>query len=117
MTKWNEGVSKVRNDSPVLETFLEKINATFINHYELAFFGDPVDEEFLEQITVATHIFSVGDKLSKIAFEYYGDAKLWWVLAWFNDKPTDFDCKIGDIIRIPEPLKEVLHQAYKRDQE
>ena len=116
MTKWNEGVEKVENNTDIVQPFLDKIGATKVNHYSLAFFGDPVDEEFLKEITVTTHIFSSGDKLSKIAYDHYGDPRLWWVLAWFNAKPTDFHCKIGDTIRIPEPLLEVLHQAYKRDE-
>ena len=116
MTKWNEGVQIVENSTDKVQTFLEKIGASKITHYQLAFFGDPVDAEFLEQISVSTHIFSVGDRLSKIAFDYYGDAKLWWLIAWFNDKPTDFHCRIGDVIRIPEPKEEVLLQVYKRDQ-
>ena len=116
MTKWNEGVQKVSNDTPIIQPFLDKIGASFVNHYELAFFGDPVDEQFLKEITITTHVFSAGDKLSKIAFDHYDDARLWWVLAWFNAKPTDFHCRIGDTIRIPQPLPEVLNQAYKRDQ-
>ena len=54
------------------------------------------------------HIFKLGDRLFKIAFDEYGDSKYWYLLAWWNKKPTDFHCKIGDIIYIPKPLQEVL---------
>jgi len=48
------------------------------------------------------------DKLYNLAHEYYGYAELWWILAWFNKKPTEAHFKIGDIVYIPLPLAEVL---------
>ena len=57
------------------------------------------------------HIYKTGDKLYKISYSYYGDTKYWWVIAWFNRKPTDFHCKIGDTIYVPFPLKQALYLA------
>tara|TARA_Y100000592_G_C5440106_1_gene302891 strand:- start:116 stop:466 length:351 start_codon:yes stop_codon:yes gene_type:complete len=54
------------------------------------------------------HIFKVGDRLYKIAFDEYGDSKYWYLLAWWNKKPTDFHCKIGDVIYVPKPLQDLL---------
>ena len=71
-------------------------------------------ESFLEEISVAEHVFSLGDTLSKIAFKQYGDSRLWWVLAWFNTKPTDLHCEVGEIIYAPHPLEEVLNQMFNR---
>mgnify|MGYP003116665320 FL=1 len=42
-------------------------------------------------------------KLYNLADEYYGDVNLWWVIAWFNRKPTDGHYSIGDIVYIPMP--------------
>lgn len=112
-TKWNKNGEIVENNTPEIQSFLNKTGAPKVDHYKLIEFGDPVAIEFLEEITVVTHIYSAGDKLSKIAFDHYGDAKLWWVLAWFNAKPTESHCKIGDAIRIPSPIAEVLLQAHK----
>lgn len=86
-----------------------------IEHYGLVSFGDPNEQSFLRKISKTLHIFKTGDKLSKIAYEYYGDPKLWWVLAWFNSKPTDFHCRIGDTIEVPKPLDEVLMQIHNRE--
>ena len=61
------------------------------------------------------HIFATGDKLFKLSYDYYGDTRFWWVIAWFNKKPTDFHCKIGDTIWIPFPLKEALYFANRDD--
>ena len=67
-----------------------------------------------KEIKKLNHVFTTGDSLSKIAFKHYGDARYWWVLAWFNAKPTDFHCEIGDIIEIPLPLEEVILKARDR---
>lgn len=111
MTQWNKTGQKLANDTDVVKKFLDKTGAQKVDHYGIIFYGDPVAQEFLEEVNYVTHVFSVGDRLSKLAHEHYGDARLWWVLAWFNGKPTDYHCKIGDIIRIPFPLEEVLLQA------
>jgi nucleoid-associated protein YgaU len=58
------------------------------------------------------HLYSTGDSLSKIAYKYYGQAKYWWVIAWFNSKPTDFHCNNGDTILVPLPLEAAIGQAY-----
>ena len=50
----------------------------------------------------------MGDRYFKLAYEYYGDSKLWWVIAWYNQKPSEADVKNGDTIFIPLPLDKVL---------
>ncbi len=113
MTTWTKNGIKVANNTEVIKEFLNKTGAKKVDHYGIISYGDPVSQEFLEEIEYVTHIYAVGDRLSKLAHEHYGDARLWWVLAWFNAKPTDYHCKIGDKIRIPFPLDEVLNQAHK----
>jgi len=44
------------------------------------------------------------DRIDLLAYTYYGDPILWWVIAVANDMeiiPTDF--KVGDQITIPSP--------------
>lgn len=111
MTKWNKSGEKLANNTEVIKSFLEKTGASKVDHYGLIFYGDPVSQQFLEEISIVDHVFKKGDRLSIIAHNYYGDAKLWWLLAWFNGKPTDFECKVGDIIKVPSPVEEVILQA------
>lgn len=116
MTEWNKNAQILANNDPVYQKFLQKLGATKIDHYGIVRFGDPRSEEFLRELSgKRQRIFGIGDSLSKIAHEYYGDARLWWLLAWFNAKPTDFHCKVGDIIEIPFPLEEVMLHAYNRE--
>ena len=56
----------------------------------------------------ASHIWALGDSYYNLAYQHYGDAKYWWIIAWFNKKPTESHVGLGDIIRIPKPVGEVL---------
>ena len=49
-----------------------------------------------------------GERLDKLAAEYYGNPNNWWVIASFNRKPTESHAKHGDIIRIPKDLSLAL---------
>lgn len=114
MTEWTENGKIFDNSDGIYYDFLQKTGANKVTHYGMIPFGDPRAESFLENIMVSKHIYSTGDRLSKIAYKSYGDARYWWVLAWFNGKPTDFHCSIGDTIYIPTPIQDVLIQAYGR---
>ena len=41
------------------------------------------------------------DSLYKLSYQYYGEYQYWWVIALFNNKPTDAHYKVGEIIYIP----------------
>ncbi len=56
-----------------------------------------------------TRIWGVGDHYYKLADEYYGNPEMWWVIAFFNQKPTEFHVKPGDVIYIPVPLEAILY--------
>ena len=67
------------------------------------------------QLSVIKHVVQSGDRMYKLAFEHYGDTQYWWLIAWYNKKPTDFHLKPGDVIDIPLPLKEVLYLATRNE--
>jgi len=96
------------NSNPIYESFLKRRGISSFRHYSKMKIGIITPEE-ITQLTVIDHIWLTGDRLSKLAFKYYGDTRYWWVLAWFNQKPTDNFCKLGDTIHIPLPLEEVLY--------
>tara|TARA_R110000824_G_scaffold9834_1_gene43540 strand:+ start:11427 stop:11762 length:336 start_codon:yes stop_codon:yes gene_type:complete len=68
-------------------------------------YPDLQDYQFLDY---ATHIWKTGDKLYKLSNDYYTDPSYWWVIAMFNQKPTEAHYKIGDELYIPLPLTKVL---------
>jgi len=54
------------------------------------------------------HIWVRGDRFYKLAHKYYGKPEYWWVIAWFNQTPTEAHVEIGDVIKIPLPLHKVF---------
>ena len=59
----------------------------------------------MRDIATIDHLWRVGDKWWKLAQTHYGDPELWWIIAWFNQKPTEVHCKNGDLVLIPFPLE------------
>ena len=56
----------------------------------------------------ATRIWKQGDRLWKLAAEFYNDPSLWWVIAWYNQKPTEGHFQLGSTVLIPLPIEDVL---------
>jgi len=51
-----------------------------------------------------------GDRLDTLAYNYYGDTTLWWVIAKANGvkgKPT---LTIGEILRIPSNIVNIIEK-------
>ena len=67
--------------------------------------NEPTEEELKDEINFVERIFSMGDKMYKYAKEIYGDTEYWWVIAWFNNKPTDVHWKLGETVYIPVPFR------------
>lgn len=48
------------------------------------------------------YTFQEGDRLDYLAYQFYGDPQLWWVILDNNPKyMTPFDIKPGDLLSIP----------------
>jgi hypothetical protein len=78
-----------------------------IKHYSTANFRYPTADE-LEGVKINIEIFKIGDRFYKYAQKYYGDSSYWWVIAYFNQKPTENMINVGDTIYIPTPLTRML---------
>jgi hypothetical protein len=73
-------------------------------------FFKPLDAAAKAGLTVRPIIWQRKTRLFKLAHEFYGDSRLWWAIAWFNQKPTDAHYKIGDTVYIPSPIETVLRR-------
>jgi len=49
-----------------------------------------------------------GSRLDSLANEYYGDTKLWWVLAKSNGIRGKIALKAGELIRIPSNITKII---------
>lgn len=67
-----------------------------------------VSDDDLQELDLVPHIWKTGDRFFKLASKYYGDPQKWWVIAFFNYRPTDSHVTIGETIYIPRPLEKVL---------
>tara|TARA_R110000824_G_scaffold56287_4_gene154244 strand:+ start:769 stop:1104 length:336 start_codon:yes stop_codon:yes gene_type:complete len=96
-----------KNDDELYEATLEDRGINYIKHYVTpAMSGLTVGERASLQRT--KHIWKLGDKFFKLAAQYYGDPKMWWVIARYNTLPTEAHVSTGQIIYIPQPLTRVL---------
>ena len=60
------------------------------------------------RVTSTKHVWKYGDRLYKLAHQYYGDSTYWWVIAWYNGYCTEASISTGNVIFIPISLKDVL---------
>lgn len=96
----------VNNDESYDELFRDRgINQ--VSQYETKALYYPNNEEMAD-IAFDTKRWQVGDRLYKIASEYYGNPKYWWVIAQFNQKPTESHFQVGDIYYIPISIEQIL---------
>lgn len=59
-----------------------------------------------DDIYVATE---TGDRLDTLAYQYYNDASLWWIIAAANNiHNAPFGLDDGTILRIPQNYIEIL---------
>ena len=62
----------------------------------------------ISQLQLEGHVWTLGDRYYKLAHEYYGSSRFWFVIAWFNQAPTESHLEAGQLIRIPLPLERIL---------
>jgi len=97
------------NDAEAYRRYLKTRGLKHIKQYNTPKMLYPTDKQASENFTTISHIWGIGDKYYKLADEYYYDPTMWWVIAFYNQKPTEFHIKLGDIIYIPTPLESILY--------
>ena len=95
------------NNEEIYKEHFRARGVKFINHYPTANLAHPTDEQILALERVP-HVWTVGDRYYKLANKFYGDSTLWWIIAWYNQKPTEAHVAIGDTIYVPLPLHKIL---------
>lgn len=88
------------------EALLER-GIKYFRQYGTAVLSHPVPAQ-IRRLDRVGHVWSIGDRYYKLAHQYYGDSRYWWVIAWYNQKPTEAHLKLGDTISIPLPLYKIL---------
>jgi hypothetical protein len=97
-----------RNDNKLYKKILEERNVKYIRQFRSPVLAYPTAEQ-MRGLQKTGHIWTLGDRFYKLAYEYYGESQYWWVIAWFNKTPTETHVSLGDIVYIPLPLYTILN--------
>jgi len=55
-------------------------------------------------------VTEMGDRLDTLAYQYYGDQSLWWIIASANNiHDPSFAVKDGTILRIPKDYLQIIN--------
>ena len=95
------------------KSIFEEKGVDFIRQYGTPDLQYPTSAQ-MEDMTLIRHIWKRGDKLFKLAYQHYGDSEMWYVIAWFNKRPTEAHIKYGDVVLIPHPLSIVTKYLRNR---
>ena len=102
-----DGVEEAINKEELYQEHLEKRGVKFITQYKTFHMRHPTASQ-VGKLNMIGHTWSLGDRYYKLAHKYYGDSEWWWIIAWFNQKPTESHVELGEVVNIPMPLDKVL---------
>ncbi len=60
-------------------------------------------------VNTTNYIWKYGDRYYNLAQQFYGVPEYWWVIAWWNARPSEADILPGDVITIPLDLETTLN--------
>ena len=102
----NRAITK--NDNELYKKHFEDRGVNFIRQFRTPTLSYPSAKQ-MRQVQRIGHIWTYGDRFYKLAHKFYGESKYWWVIAWFNKRPTEAHIKRGDTVYIPLPLHRILN--------
>ena len=97
----------VNNDTEEHSDSAARRNVPFIKHHRSVRTKEITVEEG-KRIIHKFHVWKQSDRFWKLANKYYGDPEYWWVIARYNELPTESHLDNGDTIVIPFPLQVTL---------
>jgi hypothetical protein len=112
MSRYSQKYKFVMNPRPGRQTEIYQELVHKRNIKKLTQYASPKFPELTlarrQSILYDSHVWSLGDRFYKLAYQYYGDASLWYIIAWFNQSPTENHVNIGDTIMVPVNSERVL---------
>ena len=95
------------NRMPLYRSLLASRGVKFIKQYKTPNMHFPTDKE-MGKLREVDHTWKTGDRFFKLAYTFYNDPTLWWIVAWYNQAPTESHLATGQVIQIPLPLDVVM---------
>jgi hypothetical protein len=96
-------INKHENYKPLLDAR----DLKHVRQYSSPWMRFPTPEE-MNTLNLVGHTWKAGDRFYKLAEQYYADPELWFIIAWFNQKPTEAHVAAGETLRVPLPLDRIL---------
>jgi nucleoid-associated protein YgaU len=97
----------INTDEEYYSSLVSKRGVKNVDHHVTPFLNNPTVGD-RRRIKTIPHIWRYGDRLYKLADQYYGDSRYWWVIAWWNGYSLEADIKLGSKLLIPVNLEEAL---------
>ena len=82
------------------------IQETF--QYGMPIIGYPSPSE-IRSLDNVLRVWHSTDTLYNVSNEYYSSPQYWWVIAWYNQKASEAEFKVGEQYYVPLPLEAVLN--------
>jgi hypothetical protein len=96
------------NDADYKKVFNTRFGTNGLVQTTTTTFRTPTEDELLN-VSYITATWSLGQRLYKLAYQYYGDASYWWLIALYNNISTEAELQFGQTIKVPVPLDTVLN--------
>ena len=95
--------TKAINDVYQDDELFENRGVQSIEQHITPKFKNPTQEE-LNRIDFEFHYWTTGERFFKLAQRYYNDHRYWYIIARFNNKPSEAQVEEGEQIKIPTNL-------------
>ena len=95
------------NNIPFYDFLFKKRGIRQAVQYDIAPMHNPTVRQ-RGALRTTTHIWKYGDRYYKLSQDYYGTPSYWWVIAWYNGRPTEADIGTGTMLSIPLDLELAL---------
>lgn len=99
--------SILSNTRPIDRKRVTRRNTNSLTYFSADSLKHPTQEDY-NRIGSKPVIWNETTRLSSLAQQYLGNFEYWWVIAWWNKKPTDAHFKAGDVVYIPNNLTMAL---------
>jgi hypothetical protein len=108
ISRYNKtNIISVDTENDLYRSKLEKRDIKQINAYSFPVYNFD-DTKSDVNFSFKEEVWKEGDRLYKLSKKHYNSVEYWWVIAFFNQKPTDSDFSAGDLVLIPYPLQEAI---------
>ena len=98
---------KALNENELYDRQFENRDVNSIVHFKMEPIQYPSDME-KEAIQETPYRWKPTDRLYRIASRFYGDHRMWWVIAQYNKIGSELELVTNQLILIPRPLSIVL---------